>query len=312
MFRLSMFPMVLCSKPVVRIINVLLLGGWFWCSDNVKADPFGEPVRYPVVPSTFLGVAQLGGKPVGAGSVLGFYSGYELRGSFVVSPAQIVGGQSYFNAVIQNSGQTEQLTKAVLWIPETGLLYEKALDMAMPLNATFADFNAIQTFSFTDVLSDEQIIPTLLMDRFEGFSTPKDQPLKIAVSRLTGFVPANLPSLDQSTPSGSRLVWNGESQGFTYHPRRDFLGTEWVLVPLPEGLAMGSFFMNITVQSAELAPHLRIDRQAGKVVVTWEGSYVLLVTQDLKSPFEPILNAKSPFSPDMVDGMFYALGAPKQ
>ena len=75
---------------------------------------------------------------------------------------------------------------------------------------------------------------------------------------------------------------------------------------------MGSFFMNITVQSAELAPHLRIDRQAGKVVVTWEGSYVLLVTQDLKSPFEPILNAKSPFSPDMVDGMFYALGAPKQ
>ena len=66
--------------------------------------------------------------------------------------------------------------------------------------------------------------------------------------------------------------------------------------------------MNITVQSAELAPHLRIDRQAGKVIVTWEGSYVLLVTQDLKSPFEPILNAKSPFSPDMVDGMFYALG----
>ena len=71
--------------------------------------------------------------------------------------------------------------------------------------------NHLPKMPFLSVLSDEQIIPTLLMDRFEGFSTPKDQPLRIAVSRLTEFIPANFPSLDQSTPSGSRLVWNGES-----------------------------------------------------------------------------------------------------
>lgn len=296
-------------KTLRRWIIQLFLGFCLVATFSLNGDPFGLPVRYPLVPSTFLGRVQLGSKALEEGAVIAFYQGHELRGRFTLSSTQIVGGNSYFNAVIQNSGKPELLTKAVLWIPQTGMLYERSLNISMPLADTYADFDVIETFSFSELLTDSQIIPTLLIPRFEGFMTQEGQALWIPGASLTGIIPNNLPALDLSTPSGSRLSWSVENQGFTYHPINDFLGSEWILIPLQQHVSMDSFYLHISVESIELEPDLRIARQAEKVVLSWEGPYYLMVTQDLNIPFLPLVDAKSPYIAGGEDQMFYRLAS---
>ena len=106
-----------------------------WClllALGTQADPIGSPTRYTVAPGTLVGIVDLDGNPVQAGAVIGFYQGSELRGIFEITSTQIIDGKSYFNAVIQYSGQSETLTKAVLWIPQSGILYDLNLDIPMP------------------------------------------------------------------------------------------------------------------------------------------------------------------------------------
>ena len=160
-----------------------------WCLllvSATQADPIGSPIRYPVIPGTMLGIIELDGESVDAGAVLGFYQGSELRGRFELTAAQIVDGKSYFNVVIQHSGQAETLTKAVLWIPQSGILYDLSLDIPMPLPASYADYDQIQTFSFSEVLFDQDIIATLSVGMIENLTTQEDQQLLIDASLLWG------------------------------------------------------------------------------------------------------------------------------
>ena len=229
--------------------------------------PFGEAVRYPSFPGTLLGIVQLDGRPVEAGAVLGFYQGTELRGRFEVSSNQIVGGASYFNAVIQQSGQSETLTKAILWIPESEMLFERPLNISMPLSDDFGKFDSIQTFSFTQVLFDEAIIQTLSSRVLDGFQTQEEQKLVLDLSQI-------LDAADRSrvkpnalySQSGSALSLDVESGLLTYQPRLDFNGPEILFLPLVGSQTHPLTYLKIQVDPVNDPPviqsrtyHLRED-----------------------------------------------------
>ncbi len=242
-----------CAVWVCTMIWCLLL------DSATKADPIGSPIRYPVIPGTMLGIVELDGESVDAGAVLGFYQGNELRGRFELTAAQITDDQSYFNVVIQHSGQAETLTKAVLWIPQSGILYDLSLDIPMPLPASYADYDQIQTFSFSEVLFDEDIIATLSVGMIENLTIQEDQQLLIDASLLWGEVTIE-SSLDQLFSQGQGgLSWIQVGQQFSYQPALHFIGTEWVFVPMPASTGLVSFYAKVTVESVNDAPVVEPD-----------------------------------------------------
>ena len=233
-----------------------------WCLllvSATQADPIGSPIRYPVIPSTMLGIVELDGESVDAGAVLGFYQGSELRGRFELTAAQIVDGKSYFNVVIQHSGQAETLTKAVLWIPQSGILYDLSLDIPMPLPASYADYDQIQTFSFSEVLFDQDIIATLSVGMIENLTIQEDHQLLIDASLFWGEVTIER-SVDQLFSQGQGgLSWIQASQQFSYQPALHFIGTEWIFVPMPASTGFVSFYAKVTVESVNDAPVIEPD-----------------------------------------------------
>ena len=244
-----------------------------WCLllvSATQADPIGSPITYPVIPGTMLGIVELDGESVDAGAVLGFYQGSELRGRFELTAAQIADGKSYFNAVIQHSGQAETLTKAVLWIPQSGILYDLSLDIPMPLPASYADYDQIQTFSFSEVLFDQDIIATLSVGMIENLTTQEDQQLLIDASLLWGEVTIER-SVDQLFSQGQGgLSWIQAGQQFSYQPALHFIGTEWVFVPVPASTGLVSFYAKVTVESVNDAPVISLTNP----VVTHEAGQV--------------------------------------
>ena len=237
------------------------------------ADPIGSPTRYPVIPGTMLGIVQLDEEAVEAGAVLGFYQGKELRGRFELTAAQIADGKSYFNAVIQHSGQAETLTKAVLWIPQTGMLYDLNLNIAMPLAASYADYDQIQTFSFSQVLFDLDIIATLSVGITEDLTTQEDQRLLIDASLLWGELTVERPSNDLFANGLGGLSWNQEDQQLRYQPSQHFYGTEWLFVPMPASSGFVSVYAKVAVETVNDAPVI----EAATVLLNEDESIALTV-----------------------------------
>ena len=228
------------------------------------ADPIGIPNSYPVTPSAMLGIVELDGKALDAGAVIGFYQGSELRGRFTLNSTQIVGGQSYFYVVIQHSGQAEELTKAILWVPQTGMLYEKPLGIPMPLPASYSDYDQIQTFSFNEVLFDQDIIATLSVGRIENLATLKNQHLFIDASQLWGEVPIESSSVQLFSQGQGGLSWIQAGQQISYQPALNFVGTEWIFAPMAIYTGLVSSYAKVTVESVD---DIAETTQAGEVSI---------------------------------------------
>lgn len=223
---------------------------------HAQESPFIYPTRYPSVPGTLMGVVQIDAQPVRPGAVLGFYQGVELRGRFEVTSSQIANGLSYFNAVIQQSGQSESLTKAVLWIPHSEMLYELSMGLSMPLSSALGDFESIQTYSFTQVLFDESLIQTLSKSRVLGaLQTFQNQDLIISAPQIfnEGDILLVTPNAI-FTQHGSTMEWNSTTRQFKYKPRPDFTGEELIFLPLPGSQDIPLTYLKVQVNAVNDAP----------------------------------------------------------
>ena len=120
---------------------------------------------------------------------------------------------------------------------QSGILYDLNLDIPMPLAASYADYDQIQTFSFSQVLFDQDIIATLSVGIVDDLIVQEDQQLLIDASLLWGELVVE-PYVDDLFVNGQGgLSWNQEDQQLSYQPPKD-LRTEWVfaLSQLTQGL----------------------------------------------------------------------------